>query len=47
MQPIKRYLVVNLIRGRVMTSAGTYRDAVRMANELEAATRQLHGVERA
>lgn len=41
-----RYLIVNLARERIATSAGTYKDAVRIAADLERDTRQLHGVER-
>lgn len=46
MARVIRYNVVNLIRERWQTSAGTYADAVRVASELETATGQLHGVER-
>ena len=42
-----RYLIVNLARMRVVLTVGTYADAVRIANEFERDTRQLHGVERA
>ncbi len=41
-----RYLIVNLARERIATSVGTYEDALRIAEELERDTRQLHGIER-
>ena len=41
-----RYLIVNLARERITTSAGTYEDALRVAAEFERDTGQLHGIER-
>lgn len=43
---VLRYLIVNLARERIVTTAGTYEDALRIASELERDTRQLHGIEK-
>lgn len=43
---VTRYLIINLARERIATTAGTYEDAVRIAQDLERDTQQLHGIER-
>ncbi len=43
---VLRYNIINLDRERWGASAGRYSDAVSVAVELEAATGQLHGIER-